>query len=110
MALDGSNSKPKYFPAFCKISLLRLLWNSIQPSTAFSGMLLLSSISRLTIGCLTTPRPVQVGQAPAGLLNEKFAMLISGTSAPQCGQGYTPSELSSDASSDASCQSSAEDS
>src|SRR5688572_31186457 len=42
MALDGSNSKPKYFPAFCKISLLRLLWNSIQPSTAFSGMLLRS--------------------------------------------------------------------
>src|SRR5687768_7008740 len=107
MALEGSNSKPKYFPAFCKISLLRLLWNSIQPSTAFSGMLLLSSIRRLTIGCRTTPRPVQMGQAPAGLLNEKFAMLISGTSAPQCGQGYVPSGLSSDSDCKA-CQSSAE--
>ena len=50
-------------------------------------MLLLSSTRRLTMGCRTTPRPVQVGQAPAGLLNEKFAMPISGTAAPQCGQG-----------------------
>src|SRR5687768_18566006 len=104
MALDGSNSKPKYFPAFFKIWLLRLMWNSIQPSTAFSGMLLLSSIRRLTIGCRTTPRPVHAGQAPAGLLNEKFAMPISGTSALQWGQGYVPSGLSSDTSSDASCQ------
>jgi peptide/nickel transport system substrate-binding protein len=29
---------------FCKIWLLRLLWNSIQPLTAFSGILLFSSI------------------------------------------------------------------
>jgi hypothetical protein len=39
------------------------------------------------MGCRTTPKPVQVGQAPAGLLNEKFAIPISGTAAPQCGQG-----------------------
>src|SRR5688500_19634484 len=96
MALDGSNSKPKYFPAFFKIWLLRLLWNLIQPSTAFSGMLLLSSIRRLTMACRTTPKPVQVGQAPAGLLNEKFAIPISGIAAPQRGQGYVPSGVSSD--------------
>lgn len=35
----------------------------------------------------TTPRPVQVGQAPAGLLNENVAIAISGTGAAQCGHG-----------------------
>ena len=50
------------------------------------------------MGWRTTPSPVQVGQAPAGLLNEKFAMPISGIAAPQCGQGKVPSGLSSDSS------------
>src|SRR5512139_1366415 len=82
------------------------MWNSIQLNTAFSRMLLLSSIRLLTMTCRTTPNPVQVGQAPAGLLNEKLAMPISAIAAPQCGQGYVPSGLSSDS----SCQPSKEES
>ena len=39
------------------------------------------------MGWRTTPSPVQVGQSSRGLLNEKFAMPISGTAAAQCGQG-----------------------
>ena len=47
----------------------------------------------------TLPMPVQVGHAPAGLLNEKCAMPNSGTSAPHDGHGYRLPVSSSSASS-----------
>ena len=56
-----------------------------------SRTLLRSSTSRLMSASWTLPSPVQVGQAPSGLLKEKCAMLISGTGAPQCGQGNVSS-------------------
>src|SRR5512139_2189201 len=50
---------------------------------------------RSMLGECTVPRPVQVGHAPAGLLNEKCPMLNSGTSVPHCGHGYISPESSS---------------
>ena len=63
------------------------MWNWIPDVTAPSAMLFALVDQAAEDDLATTPSPVQVGQAPAGLLNEKFAMPISGTGAPQCGQG-----------------------
>src|SRR5258707_14769114 len=62
-----------------------------QPETAPSRMLFCSSSSREMLACWTLPNPVQVGQAPSGLLKEKCAMPIAGSGAPQWGQGKVAS-------------------
>ena len=51
-------------PAFRRIWLLCWMRNSIQPCTAFSGMLCVSSISRLTIAWRTTPSRCRSGRRP----------------------------------------------
>ncbi len=65
-----------------------------QPAMAPSEILFVSSTRRLRSACWTTPKPVQVGQAPSGLLKEKWAMLSTSTGAPQCGQGKVSSKSS----------------
>ena len=58
-----------------------------NPTTAPSARLFSSSTRRFRSACWTLPSPVQVGQAPSGLLKEKCAMLSVGTGAPQLRAG-----------------------